>query len=67
MATECSSLYEEIRQDAAGVVKRCRELAKNSRSGLVKARLAHLAEYAELLHAESETKQAPIRFAGKLD
>ncbi len=67
MALECSSLCEEIRQDAAGVIRQCRELAKSSHSGLVRARLAHLAEYAELLQAEAGLGARSIRFAGKVD
>lgn len=64
---ECSSLCEEIRQDAAAVIRQCRELAKGSRSGVVRARLAHLAEYAELLECEVGVNTKSIRFAGKVD
>jgi hypothetical protein len=67
MAIESSSLCEEIRQDTPAVIRQCRELAKSSRSGLVRARLAHLAEYAELLQAEAGLNAKSIRFAGKLD
>ena len=67
MASERSSLCEEIRRDAAGVVKQCRDLAKGSRSGAVRARLAHLAEYAELLQTEVGLNANSIRFAGKID
>jgi hypothetical protein len=67
MPKECTSLCEEIRQDAANVIRQCRELAASSRSGIVRARLAHLAEYAELLQVESGVAAIEIRFAGKLD
>jgi hypothetical protein len=67
MPPECSSLWEEIHQDAAGVMTQCRELAGGSRSGIVRARLAQLAEYAELLQADCSAKAKPIRFAGRLD
>jgi hypothetical protein len=62
---ECTSLCDEIRQDAASVIRQCRKLAAESRSAAVRVRLAHLAEYAELLQAEAGVTQ--IRFAGKLD
>jgi hypothetical protein len=64
---ECSSLCEEIRRDTAAVIRQCRELANRSRSGGVRARLAHLAEYAELLEAEAGLNGKSIRFAGKVD
>ena len=67
MAAECSSLCEEIRQDAAAVIRQCRELAKGSHSGVVRARLTHLAEYAELLQSQVGLNAKSIRFAGKLD
>ena len=67
MAVECSSLCEEIRRDTTAVIRQCRELAKGSRSGVVRARLAHLAEYAELLQSEAGLNAKSIRFAGKLD
>jgi len=67
MALECSSLCEEIRRDTIAVIRQCRELAKGSRSGIVRARLAHLAEYAELLQSEAGLNAKSIRFAGKVD
>jgi hypothetical protein len=67
MGVECSSLCEEIRRDTRAVIGQCRELAKSSRSGGVRARLAHLAEYAELLQSEAGLNATSIRFAGKLD
>jgi hypothetical protein len=67
MAVKCSSLCEEIRRDTRAVIRQCRELAKSSRSAGVRARLAHLAEYAELLEAEAGLNGKSIRFAGKVD
>ena len=67
MALECSSLCEEIRRDTTAVIRQCRELAKGSHSGVVRARLAHLAEYAELLQSEAGLNAKSIRFAGKVD
>jgi hypothetical protein len=61
---ECTSLCEEIRQDAANVIRQCRHLAAESRSATVRVRLAQLAEYAELLQAEPAATL--IRFAGHL-
>jgi hypothetical protein len=65
MAMKCTSLCEEIRQDAANVIRQCRQLAAESRSGTVRVRLAQLAEYAELLQAEPIAR--PIRFNGRSD
>ena len=67
MGVECSSLCEEIRRDTTAVIRQCPELAKSSRSGGVRARLAHLAEYAELLDGEAGFNAKSIRFAGKVD
>ena len=65
MLLEPVELWRVVRNDAADVVRQCRALARANHSGAVRVRLAQLAEYAELVGAQSS--DAPIQFAGRLD
>jgi hypothetical protein len=64
MLLEPLELWRLVNTDSAYVVRHCRALAHDNDSGEVRARLAHLAEYAELIAAD--TSGLPIRFAGNV-
>lgn len=68
MTTFRAELWKAVREDPEHVVVQCRRLKKAQGSGAVRARLAHLAEYAELL-AERRARGAdkPIAWVGQLD
>jgi hypothetical protein len=68
MTTTRTELGTAVAEDAANVVAECRRLAKVHGSGQVRARLAQLAEYAELIAERlAGGEREPIAYHARLN